>query len=772
MRLCQQKILTFLCVLNNKTINNTEGVLRIIRDRYTVFANVNSIINSINCIIFKLNKIRKFKYTKMATLPPRKNPTPTRLSKQQNLTPIQTLLQMGFQKHRAEKALAATGNRGVQIASDWLLAHVNDPTLDECVPREYILYVCPTGPFLQALEDFWTKSRLLCGWNGAHNYVPHITLVSFFKAPDECSLQLSKALKQVVDMAGSLLDRPIKLELYMSQNFMGFFVAEDDANYLKRIALQYVKESANSTISLEPHVKSLHLTLAYQFPQSQFNALKTLVETLDASCASNWELRLYSRDPRLATKQVHKVVYPHTPHEIDELELRIGDYIYLNSDAVDSSSDGWAEGVSWLTGSLGHLPVNYTERTAESDAWTLHRVVQLSKSVTPSLTSAEEIDIVDGRSLSTDQEERARDSHHTGNYPEVIEGSSYNEESEQSVEKYLRKTLRPCLDLPTLQFNNNPNQHTPSLEISTNNMCSPQKDIMVEPIIAEAAKPDDTLSTHSIHSNLFSESTARNKNRKVYIMRHGERVDFTFGTWIPYCFDEFNNYVRQDLNMPKELPKRKKCPKGWRNDSPLTNIGLYQAKLTGEAMFDANVHIDHVFCSPAYRCIQTCTSALEGLKLKSNYPIKLEPGLFEYMNWHPEGTPDWLSYDELSDAKFNIDPNYKPFMTVDKLNECINETSEEFYKRNYEVLRKIIDVTKGNIFVVAHATTLDTCTRQLIGENPRNSDELRQVIHKIPYCSLVTVEESNNTWKFVEPDCLPVTHAKNPRFEWNVLTAT
>lgn len=72
----------------------------------------------------------------------------------------------------------------------------------------------------------------------------------YYKAPDECSLQLSKALKQVVDMTGALLDRPIKLELYVSQNFMGFFVAEDDANYLKRLALQYVKEVSNSSTSL------------------------------------------------------------------------------------------------------------------------------------------------------------------------------------------------------------------------------------------------------------------------------------------------------------------------------------------------------------------------------------------------------------------------------------------------------------------------------------------------------------------------------------------
>ncbi|XP_065095903.1 ecdysteroid-phosphate phosphatase isoform X2 [Ochlerotatus camptorhynchus] len=674
----------------------------------------------------------------MAALPPRKNPTPTKISKQ-HLTPLQILLQMGFPKHRAEKALAATGNRGVQLASDWLLAHVNDPSLDECSPREYILYACPTGPFLQQLENFWTQSRELCGWNGAHNFTPHITLVSFFKAPDECAPQLSKALKELMTLPGAHIDRPITLELYTSPNFMGFFVVEDDANYLKRLALQYVKEVSHSTISLEPHVKSLHLTLAYQFPPNQFNALKQLVENLDSTCTgANWELRLYSRDSRLATKQVHKVLYPHTPREPDELELRIGDYIYLSSEAIQNSSDGWVEGISWLTGTNGYLPENYTERTAESDAWTMHRTVQLCDPITPDQAepaSADMVDGVAGCNHTADQEDHDVESQETvsvghGDVQQQVEMAQVDGKSKEDV-------------------------------ISAEKLYELMKKRTTMSVIAGNAGEE------SRDVSVAKDAVA---GRRIYVLRHGERIDFTFGTWIPYCFDQAGNYIRKDLNMPKSLPQR--LSTHWKRDSPLTNMGCYQARLTGDAMKDAGVRIDHVYSSPSFRCIQTITGILEGLGLKDSHPIHVEPGLFEWLAWYQEGLPEWMSNEELVAADYNIVMDYDPLTKVDDLKLRLQEGLEEFYQRNSAITEHLINSTNGNILIVGHATTLDTCTRHIVGEKLRSTNDMSRIMQKVPYCSMAVIESEDGIgdWKLVEPPCDPITHTNNNRFDWKILT--
>lgn len=104
---------------------------------------------------------------------------------------------------------------------------------------------------------------------------------------------------------------------------------------------------------------------------------------------------MYSRDPRLATKQVHRVIYPHITRESDELELRVGDFIYVNSDAVQNSVDGWGEATSFSSGNYGFVPLNHTERTSETNVWTLNTAVPLCQ---PSV----DIDTIDGISVGSE----------------------------------------------------------------------------------------------------------------------------------------------------------------------------------------------------------------------------------------------------------------------------------------------------------------------------------------------------------------------------------
>ncbi|XP_068181966.1 UBX domain-containing protein 1 [Antennarius striatus] len=56
-------------------------------------------------------------------------------------TTLESLLEMGFERNRAERAVASTGNQGIGEAMDWLVEHENDPEMDEP-------YVPPEGDIL------------------------------------------------------------------------------------------------------------------------------------------------------------------------------------------------------------------------------------------------------------------------------------------------------------------------------------------------------------------------------------------------------------------------------------------------------------------------------------------------------------------------------------------------------------------------------------------------------------------------------------------------
>lgn len=253
-------------------------------------------------------------------------------------------------------------------------------------------------------------------------------------------------------------------------------------------------------------------------------------------------------------------------------------------------------------------------------------------------------------------------------------------------------------------------------------------------------------------------------------MRHGERVDFTFGPWVPYCFDNDGNYIRKDLNMPQTVPKRNNSPKSFQHDCPLTNVGIYQATLLGESLKESKAKIHSVFCSPSLRCVQTCDAVLKGLGIAKKVQINIEPGLFEWLVWYPDSIPEWLTIEELLAAGYNICKDYKPFVSVDELEDG-RESCEQFYHRSSFVTKSALKFSKnGNVLLVGHAATLDVCSREILGLKPRPPQELTKLLHKVPYCSFIAVrhEESNDKWEVVEPPCQPMTHSNNQRFDWKV----
>ncbi|XP_076975094.1 ubiquitin-associated and SH3 domain-containing protein A isoform X2 [Tamandua tetradactyla] len=292
---------------------------------------------------------------------------------------LESLLASGFPAHTALKALAATGRKTAEEASDWLCCHSNDPSLDDPIPQEYALFLCPTGTMLENLQEFWKESKRQCAKNRAHEVFPHVTLCDFFTCEDQKVECLYEALKRAGDSVVGSFPATVPLALHSSVSYLGYFLADQPADVLREFATMFATEAAVlADCTVKPCTKQLHLTLAHKFYPHHQRTLEQLARALHPDPCCQWAAALYSRDMRFVHYQTLKALFQYKPQNADELTLNPGEYIFVDPTQQEEASEGWVIGISQRTGCRGFLPENYTERVSESDTWVKHRTYTFS----------------------------------------------------------------------------------------------------------------------------------------------------------------------------------------------------------------------------------------------------------------------------------------------------------------------------------------------------------------------------------------------------------
>ncbi|XP_062970257.1 ubiquitin-associated and SH3 domain-containing protein A isoform X2 [Cynocephalus volans] len=488
---------------------------------------------------------------------------------------LDPLLAMGFPAHTALKALAATGRKTVEEASDWLRCHCNDPSLDDPIPQEYALFLCPTGPLLERLQEFWRESKRQCAKNRAHEVFPHVTLCDFFTCEDQKVDCLYEALKRAGDRVLGSFPSVVPLVLHSSTSYLGFFLNGTPAEVIREFAMMFATEaSVLADCSVKPCTKQLHLTLAHKFYPHHQRTLEQLARAIPPDHPCQWAATLYSRDMRFVHYQTLRALFQYKPQNVDELILSPGDYVFVDPTQQEEASEGWVIGISQRTGCRGFLPENYTERASESDTWVKHRTYTFSLAV----------------DLNSRKDGEA--------------SSRWNREF-----------------------------HPPQASRSASN---------VQALQATIAR------------------------KSVLVVRHGERVDQIFGkSWLQQCSTADGKYYRPDLNFPCSLPRRSSGITDFENDPPLSSCGIFQSRIAGDALLDSGIRISCVFTSPALRCVQTAKHILEELKLEEKIKIRVEPGIFEWTKWeNSKTTPTLMTLEELKEANFNVDTDYRSRLWV------------------------------------------------------------------------------------------------------------
>ncbi|CDS41469.1 phosphoglycerate mutase [Echinococcus multilocularis] len=798
-----------------------------------------------------------------------------------------------FSDMRRIKALASTGYWSEGDAALWLLSHLDDPLLDEPFYREFYLFLCVRSDLAQNISDFWLASSGSEGWNYAHEFPPHITLLSNLRVSDDKVLLLHGIYDKIIQEHSHLLKfNEVPLKLVTSDDFIGYIVSSDKVNAsLERLCRVFLQELLNAGIISDDDPmrrckSNYHMSLAYGFQLANRSNLGDLQDSynMKSQLLVSWTLDLFSGDPRLSTPdselyemrttvEVDDVLFSnlslednpqtdisppqltpsspemgqmivgchlsssassvgagrtpdsdslqpsiHTPfnevpaladcpHPPNTLAHSAGDKVLFVGSCNLNGRYGVPVGVNLTSGLTGVFSLASARRIPKWHAWVTHRSTVVIGCQEDSLkaelcnTFVAPSRIPASFSAPADFCEPLAVLDNETRTSSLAVGVNVGSSSSGFCSKLLpRSCRRKSASLNSSSPSSSPSAFQTSVAVgSKSGVKTPPPTATGSSSIFGSRFFGSLLSGASNGSGSLQQQTQK-PQRRLFVMRHAERVDICFGrAWTTRCIDRRGLYRRLNLNMPPRLPVREDII-DHTLDSPLTQVGLFVAGACGRAFAEAGVRFSVCYVSPALRCVQTACQLLRAAG-QCNLAVRIEPFLFEWLGWYSGKLPNFLSPAMLTELGYNVDREYQALSSLNQLD--LHESVPQFYARSTQIVKDILEqnpIKGANILMVGHAASLDACTRSLLrkrfrsggsgsgsssnngnvvaltnGNSSNNNsggggmndiEELHRRCSPVPYCGLLCAVEGGRRWRLDEPPIPPLTHGQNADFDW------
>ncbi len=192
------------------------------------------------------------------------------------------------------------------------------------------------------------------------------------------------------------------------------------------------------------------------------------------------------------------------------------------------------------------------------------------------------------------------------------------------------------------------------------------------------------------------------KEKNIWIVRHGLRVDFTDPDWVKTAENPYN--------------------------PPLDEKGIKQAEETAVRLMSEQ--IDYIFTSPFLRTLQTANAIAEKKGMKFN----VETGFSEWLKSDEFSyKPELPSPDEMAEKFPFLNTSYESVTP-----SAYPESRNELDKRTEKVLSEIINKYNGNILIISHGSPIKSIYKSLINVVP---DDYQ------PMCSVSLFSLVSGEWK-------------------------